>query len=221
MSNDILPSKELTWAERVDAAKSFNDVLAVAREMSYEVERLAADNKRLAKEAHEWWSALAEALKSKPTASAHEPAREYPSPAEAFEKLAAALPEGFDFPAMDTSDASPVTQQEIVSAIFHHARELTRLTETWPAQPPPVEWQPIDTAPKDGTPVLVSNAERGGAWIAYYLPVYPSGYKPDNPWSSLMLNMRWHGTKWASTEPTHWQPIPAPYSTATKGVTHD
>lgn len=73
-------------------------------------------------------------------------------------------------------------------------------------------WQPIDTVPKDGTPVLVSNAERGGAWIAYYLPVYPSGYKPENPWNSLMLNMRWHGTKWASTVPTHWQPIPPPCS---------
>lgn len=34
---------------------------------------------------------------------------------------------------MDTSDSSPVPQQEIVSAIHHHAREIARLTEAWPA----------------------------------------------------------------------------------------
>jgi hypothetical protein len=78
-------------------------------------------------------------------------------------------------------------------------------------------WQPIDTAPKDGTPVLVCNGERGGAWVAYYDPVFPSGYRPENPWSSLMLNMRWHATKWASTVPTHWMPIPAPYSAVETG----
>lgn len=83
------------------------------------------------------------------------------------------------------------------------------------AQPPAPEWQPIETAPKDGTPVLVSNDERDGAWIAYYHPVYTSGYRPDNPWSSLMLNMRWHKTKWASTVPTKWMPIPA-VATSTK-----
>lgn len=75
-------------------------------------------------------------------------------------------------------------------------------------------WHPIETAPKDGTPVLVSNAERDGAWIAYYCPVYTSGYRPENPWSSLMLNTRWHKNKWASYVPTHWMPIPAPYTEA-------
>lgn len=37
-------------------------------------------------------------------------------------------------------DESPISNQEIVSAINHHARELARLTETWPvdsAPPPP------------------------------------------------------------------------------------
>jgi hypothetical protein len=39
--------------------------------------------------------------------------------------------------AMPASE-SPVTQLEIVSAINHHARELARLTATWPAPEPPV-----------------------------------------------------------------------------------
>ena len=72
------------------------------------------------------------------------------------------------------------------------------------------EWQPMETAPKDGTPILVSNDERDGVWVAYYQPVYTSGYRPDNPWSSLMLNTRWHKNKWASYVPTRWMPLPAP-----------
>lgn len=59
-----------------------------------------------------------------------------PSPVEAFQALQDALPDGFRFPTMDTNDASPVTQQEVVSAIHHHARELARLTAAWPPQPP-------------------------------------------------------------------------------------
>lgn len=44
--------------------------------------------------------------------------------------------------AMPASD-SPVTQQEIVSAINYHARELARLTAAWPAPEPetaPTAW---------------------------------------------------------------------------------
>lgn len=84
------------------------------------------------------------------------------------------------------------------------------------SQPPAPEWQPIETAPRDGTPILVSNEERDGAWIAYYCPVYQSGYRPENPWSSLMLNTRWHKNTWASYVPTRWMTIPLPYSTVTK-----
>lgn len=41
---------------------------------------------------------------------------------------------GATFPQAMPASESPVTQQEIVSAIHHHARELARLTATWPAQ---------------------------------------------------------------------------------------
>lgn len=71
------------------------------------------------------------------------------------------------------------------------------------------QWQPISTAPKDGTAVLVSN-ERG-AWIAKYEPVYQSGYRPENPWFSLMLNHD-HMRKGKPYSPTHWMPLPAPPS---------
>lgn len=67
-------------------------------------------------------------------------------------------------------------------------------------------WQPIETAPKDGTAILLGCT--GGAWIGKWLPVYGSGYRPENPWSSLMLNHDHMGEKW--WRPTHWMPLLAP-----------
>jgi hypothetical protein len=72
------------------------------------------------------------------------------------------------------------------------------------------EWQPIETAPKDKAVIL---GARGGVWIGKYLPVYGSGYVPDNPWSSLMLNHDHMGEKWC--KPTHWTPLPAAPGPAT------
>lgn len=74
-------------------------------------------------------------------------------------------------------------------------------------QPEREGWQPISTAPKDGTCILVSNEY--GSWIAKYVPEYQSGYRPAVPWMSMMLNhdhMRW-GVR--ALVPTNWQPLPA------------
>lgn len=68
-------------------------------------------------------------------------------------------------------------------------------------------WQPIETAPKDGTVVMVCNED--GTWIAKYVPIYPSGCRAENPWFSLMLNHD-HLRKVRSYRPTHWMPLPAP-----------
>lgn len=69
-------------------------------------------------------------------------------------------------------------------------------------------WQPIETAPKDGTPIIVTNDVRGGSWVAQYKEQYASGMCPENPWSSLMLNTRWHANQYASMKPTRWMPLP-------------
>ena len=71
------------------------------------------------------------------------------------------------------------------------------------AAPQPA-WQPIETAPKDGTAVLLAND--CGVWIGKYVPVYQSGFAPAIPWFSLMLNHDHVGNK--SCAPTHWMPIP-------------
>jgi hypothetical protein len=44
------------------------------------------------------------------------------------------LPSKDQLPHAMPSSESPVTQQEIVSAIHHHAAEIARLTETWPSR---------------------------------------------------------------------------------------
>ncbi|MCZ4331051.1 DUF551 domain-containing protein [Castellaniella denitrificans] len=67
-------------------------------------------------------------------------------------------------------------------------------------------WQPIETAPKDGTAILLGSSD--GAWIAKYDPVYPSGYRPKNPWFSLMLNRDYMG-RVPNAKPTHWMSLPA------------
>lgn len=67
-------------------------------------------------------------------------------------------------------------------------------------------WEKITSAPKDGTPILVTNESAGSSWIAYYEERYQSGYRPENPWSSLMLNVRYLND-W-SLVPTHWMSLP-------------
>lgn len=69
-------------------------------------------------------------------------------------------------------------------------------------------WRPMDEAPKDGTYILVTNEGSSGSWVARYRPVYQSGYRPENPWQSMMLNHQ-HITQ-RSHLPTKWQPLPPP-----------
>lgn len=72
-----------------------------------------------------------------------------------------------------------------------------------------MKWQPIETAPRDGSYFLACNGGSGASWVAHYKPVYTSGYRPENPWPSVMLNHR-HCRKNASRMPTHWMPLPEP-----------
>ncbi len=56
------------------------------------------------------------------------------------------------------------------------------------------EWQPIETAPKDGTQVLVADA---GVWMACARHWPCNSYWTEDVASALRLN-----------EPTHWMPLP-------------
>ena len=63
-------------------------------------------------------------------------------------------------------------------------------------QPDTAAWQPIETAPRDGTLVWVYTAERDG------LPAFqgPCAYHPDAGWCADELR-----------EVTHWKPMRAVY----------
>lgn len=74
-------------------------------------------------------------------------------------------------------------------------------------QPIPEGWQPIETAPRDGTYILVSNGR--GVWVARFKPVYQSGWKPASPWQSMMLNHDHIPSANRKVAPTIWMPLPA------------
>ena len=64
------------------------------------------------------------------------------------------------------------------------------------------EWQPIATAPKDLTEVLVYDPDYGGVVVAQY-----EMYATRPFWSSDIHDFTTGGHK---IEPTHWQPLPPP-----------
>lgn len=67
------------------------------------------------------------------------------------------------------------------------------------------EWQPIETAPKDGTEIIAFGFSRGDY-----------GYDDEYTWTGV----RWGRQGWATTKPTgryfigfaptHWTPLPEP-----------
>lgn len=60
----------------------------------------------------------------------------------------------------------------------------------------PPEWQPIKTAPRDGTRVLIADTD---VWMAVARNWPCNGYWIEDAASGLRLN-----------PPTHWIPLPAP-----------
>lgn len=56
------------------------------------------------------------------------------------------------------------------------------------------QWQPIETAPKDGTDILVYHPERAEQFVCYFL---------GGLWMFSVDDA-------LATNPTHWQPLPTP-----------
>jgi hypothetical protein len=63
------------------------------------------------------------------------------------------------------------------------------------------EWQPIESAPKDGTEILVTDA-RTKDWthVAYWDDAVSAEY----PWMHADADSSWHKDMF-----THWMPVPA------------
>lgn len=63
------------------------------------------------------------------------------------------------------------------------------------------EWKPIETAPKDGTRVLLGRADEGWTTVGSF------DDERDEWWES---NTNWDDFNGAPIYPTHWQPLPEP-----------
>jgi len=87
----------------------------------------------------------------------------------------------------------------LAHAINHIEEQEKRIEELESAQ----QWQPIETAPKDGTEVLVWCEHHGTAYLAIFENHFPNqGWfcadaYPDG-WTELCV------------DPTHWMPLPEP-----------
>jgi hypothetical protein len=66
-----------------------------------------------------------------------------------------------------------------------------------------MEWQPIETAPKDGTTVIVCRRAGKSRWRMWH---------PDEVWSDTWGRIRDDEYNWqfAMEDPTHWIPLPEP-----------
>lgn len=69
------------------------------------------------------------------------------------------------------------------------------------------KWQPIETAPRDGTEIIVINDSKGG----YCTEPYQIGVAT---WGQSLSKVRWTSTVCCDGvsyfQPTHWMPLPAP-----------
>jgi hypothetical protein len=89
--------------------------------------------------------------------------------------------------AMHTDSESFFGIDEAADAIFAALPDMTA----------PLVWQPIETAPKDGTCILISNGKDGifsGMYVGYW---YQEG-----GWKFSIKNR--------IPDATHWMPLPAP-----------
>ena len=74
--------------------------------------------------------------------------------------------------------------------------EITRLRAEVERLRAEAEWQPIETAPKDGTRILVAS-KMGGVYLV--------------SWWKGKRTARWdNGARPLYSTPTHWHPLPAP-----------
>lgn len=63
-----------------------------------------------------------------------------------------------------------------------------------------MNWQPIDTAPKDGTPFLAYDSHRQAMFVAKWHHNY-SDNPADGYWSNIVGDDD-------TCHPTHWMPLP-------------
>lgn len=70
-----------------------------------------------------------------------------------------------------------------------------------------MEWQPIETAPMDGTSVLLTAGK--AVWQGHYIANRPPG-EPPYRWNEYGPRWTRSGLAEIGFFPTHWMPLPEP-----------
>lgn len=107
--------------------------------------------------------------------------------------------------------------------IKENCRRAARAAITWMPSPTVGEWQPIETAPKDG-PEFNAYREDQGVFTCRYAHMEefmdPDLYSGDDELGSADHEGFWH-EMWGwlddDLKPTHWMPLPSPPQTPQEG----
>jgi hypothetical protein len=104
---------------------------------------------------------------------------------------------GHDLPALISIPRKPT---DVDAVIAEAAAEITRLRKERDEARAALTWQPIETAPKDGTEILVCGPDKNGG-------LYRAVQRWPENWG-----LYWPVTymAYAAGEPAHWMPLPPP-----------
>lgn len=72
------------------------------------------------------------------------------------------------------------------------------------------DWRPIETAPKDGTRILVWALHYGRFRDIAFARWEDLRPEPSDYWSDGRLGPGWYVSGASFVEPTHWRPVPDP-----------
>ena len=79
------------------------------------------------------------------------------------------------------------------------------------------EWQPIETAPRDGTVILLAWSRRNERFNTAVRPGFWDKDRKNFPWVAVIEGCSYAAfDAWREDGPTHWHPLPDP-----PGDSHD
>ena len=75
-----------------------------------------------------------------------------------------------------------------------------------------MNWQPIETAPKDGTRIIIfeDGCVRISRWYVHYMNGAPNPHRAPEWKQDVMYGHDYYGP----IKPTHWMPLPKPPESA-------
>lgn len=100
------------------------------------------------------------------------------------------------------------TYDDVAIRTLRTAITAIRALASQPPAPPSDGWQPMETAPRDGTPVLVYGLPTNLPDVHFSRPAVYTAYWDDMDQTFCLSGASWRGP--FVHEPTAWRPLPAP-----------